>query len=184
MPSLDTLVTFFRSPSVLTAKCWPVAARTALSNCGIWVRARKFACLEGHNSWVRSLAFSPDGKILASGSSDRTVKLWDLAAGRNYHTLTGHSGYVFSLAFSPDGQILASSSSDTTVKLWLLAARREIFTLTGHSSAVGCVAFSPDGQALVSGSGDGTIKLWRRNSPAVTPSGAGPSGSAIPTVRV
>ncbi|MBN3880907.1 MULTISPECIES: hypothetical protein [unclassified Nostoc] len=120
--------------------------------------------LTGHSSGVFSVAFSPDGQTLASGSSDNTIKLWDVRKGNLLQTLTGHSNSVHSVAFSPDGQTLASGSSDNTIKLWDVRKGNLLQTLTGHSSWVPCVAFSPDGQTLASGSGDKTIKLWQVKS--------------------
>jgi WD40 repeat protein len=98
--------------------------------------------------------------LLASGSEDKTVKLWDVASGRELRTLCGHSSFVLSVAFSPDGRILASGSWDGTVKLWDVASGRELRTLSGHSSFVLSVAFSPDGRILASASDDKTVKLW------------------------
>jgi serine/threonine protein kinase len=128
--------------------------------------------LTGHSSSVASVAFSPDGKVLASGSWDGTTKLWEVKTGREINTLNGHSrrglfdsfhfDSVNSVAFSPDGKVLASGSGyrDKTIKLWEVKTGREINSLTGHSTTVNSVAFSPDGQVLASGSGDNTIKLW------------------------
>jgi formylglycine-generating enzyme required for sulfatase activity len=107
------------------------------------------------------VAFSPDGKTLASSSSqDATIKLWDLATGKLRRTLAGHGRPVFALAFSPDGQTLASPSEDRTIKLWEVATGKGRQTLTGHTAAVIRVAFSPDGKALASTSFDGTLRLW------------------------
>jgi hypothetical protein len=110
------------------------------------------------------VAFSPDGRLLASGSLDATIKLWEVASGREVRTLSGHTGGVTSVAFSPDGRLLASGSLDATIKLWEVASGREVRTLSGHTGGVTSVAFSPDGRLLASGSGDRTIKLWEVTS--------------------
>ncbi len=73
---------------------------------------------EGYTGYVHSVAFSSDGGLLASGSADRTIKLWEVATGREVRTLTGHTDTVLSVAFSPDGRLLASGSYDKTIKLW------------------------------------------------------------------
>ncbi|KAK6810873.1 hypothetical protein RU639_013594 [Aspergillus parasiticus] len=116
--------------------------------------------LEGHSDSVISVAFSPDGRTLASGSDDATIKLWDTMTGTERQTLEGHSDSVNSVAFSPDGRTLASGSGDDTIKLWDTMTGTERQTLKGHSDSVNSVAFSPDGRTLASGSDDDTIKLW------------------------
>ena len=116
--------------------------------------------LTGHSNWVFSIAISPDGQTLASGSSDKTIKIWHLSTGKLLHTLTEHSEWVRSVVFSPDGQILVSGSDDKTIKIWNLATGQLLRTLTGHSAPVWSVAISPDGQTLASGSQDKTIKIW------------------------
>ncbi|AUB37023.1 Serine/threonine protein kinase [Nostoc flagelliforme CCNUN1] len=103
---------------------------------------------------------SPDGKTLASGSLDTTIKLWDVSTGKAIKTLTGHSSGVNSVRFSPDGKTLASGSLDTTIKLWDVSTGKAIKTLTGHRSRVISVGFSPDGKTLASGSSDKTVILW------------------------
>jgi WD40 repeat protein len=112
------------------------------------------------NTDVTSVAFNPDGKTLASGDLEGTIKLWNLATGRITGTLKQHQNYVTSLAYSPDGKPLASGSWDTTIKLWDVATGRNTATLRGHTDWVMAVAFRPDGNTLASASEDKTTKLW------------------------
>jgi WD40 repeat protein/Flp pilus assembly protein TadD len=104
--------------------------------------------------------FSPDGTLLAVGTKDGIIKLWEVADGSEIRTFAGHSGQIKSVAFSPDGTLLASGSADKTVKLWKVSDSSEIKTLSGHNDEISSIAFSLDGTMLASGSHDGTIKLW------------------------
>jgi WD40 repeat protein len=125
-----------------------------------------------HNDWVCSVAFSPDGKLLASaggsefkparnsGKTTGQVKLWDVAAGKELGELAGHTNKVFSAVFSPDGKTLATGSADMTVRLWEVATLKQRAVLHGHADAVWCVAFSADGKTVASASADRTLKLW------------------------
>lgn len=119
-----------------------------------------FQTLKGHSKSVIAVAFSPDGKTLASGSWDYTVKVWDTLSGKELQTIRGHSHTVSAIAFSPDGKMLASASYDKTVKLWDVESEYACFQTKGHSDDVTAVAFSPDGKMLASASYDKTIKVW------------------------
>jgi len=124
------------------------------------VQGREKATLKGDTQRVTSVAFSGDGKTLASGGFSGLIKLWDVANGQEKATLKGHTLWVSSVAFSPDGKTLASGGGDKTIKLWDAASGQEKATLKGHTGPVNSVAFSGDGKTLASGGYDTTIKLW------------------------
>ena len=113
-----------------------------------------------HTGNITSLSFSPDNKTLASGSVDKTVKLWAVNNGGNTDNFKGHTNQIRSVAFSPDGRFVASGCWDNTINIWHVGSGKKVITLDGHSQQVLSIAFSPDGKTLASGGTDQTIKLW------------------------
>jgi WD40 repeat protein len=114
----------------------------------------------GSRTMSNGLAYSVDGRRIASGSSERTVTVWDAATGQELLTLRGHTKSVTCVAYSPDGRGIASASEDGTVKLWDAATGQETFTLRGHAGIVSGVAYSPDGHRIASSCRDRTLKVW------------------------
>ena len=120
--------------------------------------------LVGHTDSVSSVAVSPDGKHIVSGSWDNTLRVWDLGTGRYLNTLQGHTGWVESVAVSLDGKHIVSGGRDHTLRVWDLGTGRYLNTLQGHTGWVESVAVSPDGRHIVSGSKDTTLRVWELGS--------------------
>ena len=121
---------------------------------------KPFIIEKGHTSWINSIAISPDGKYIVSGSDDETIKIWDIKTAECLNTLLGHSETVSSVTISPDGKYIVSGSIDKTIKIWDIKTAECLNTLEGHSSYVESVTISPDGKYIVSGSHDKTRKIW------------------------
>ena len=115
--------------------------------------------MRGHDRWVSAVAFSPDGKLIISGSGDDTLKIWDAHTGKEKLTLRADGKGVTALAVSRDGNYLASGHWNKTIKIWELPGGKELFTLRGHKESITSVAFSLDGKRIVSGSADDTMKI-------------------------
>ena len=138
---------------------------------GIWLydttTYQEVALLTAHTKAVKCLAFSPDGKILASGSDDNTIRLWSVDTGETQMILTGHTHEfegVKSVTFSPDGKTLVSGGGDNIIHLWDIDTGEINMTLVGHTHWVFSLAFSPDGKTLASGGVDSVINLWDANT--------------------
>ena len=116
--------------------------------------------LFGHSLPVSAVAYSPDGRLIVTGSWDNTAKVWDSQTGTSLKDLKGHSAQVTSVGFSPDGTRIVTGSDDKTVKVWDVGKGKSLFELKGHADKVTSVAFSPDGKMIVTGSWDNLAKVW------------------------
>jgi WD40 repeat protein len=135
----------------------------------LWSRINAKQTLAGHTAMVWSVAYSPDGRRIVTGSGDRTAKVWDAETSGEVLALKGHRGEVHGVAFSPDGKRIVTGSIDGTAKLWDAATGRELFALEGHTSQVLDVAYSPDGRRIVTCAGEwsgrgpvpvNVVKVW------------------------
>ncbi|GAC1502875.1 MAG: NB-ARC domain-containing protein [Ktedonobacteraceae bacterium] len=145
-----------------------LAAGTANGKVELWRLPEGTPCLtldiEGHDEWVRSVAFSPQGDLLASGNDDETVCLWDVASGQQLAALRAHSGRIYSVAFSPRNDLLASGGDEHVIHIWDTRTRQHVQKLQCQQGRVRSLAFSPQGDLLASGSEDNSISLWDMNA--------------------
>jgi len=170
LKSTPVVRTAARVPLGMASRRSALSLRATESRLTLAASAQTWRCvraLTGHEGVVTTVAVSPDGLLLASGSTDKTIKLWSLETGDLLHTFggrslrhRGHSDRISTLAFSPDSLELMSGSDDCTLKQWDISTRRLIRTLSGHNWLVSSISISQNGQVFASGGGDGQINLW------------------------
>lgn len=125
-----------------------------------WNYETELAEIEAHTGWIKAFAITQFGQLLASGSADKTVKLWDVKTRKLKQTLLGCEGEVCSLVFNPEGNLLIGSGTDRAIRIWEIDRSQTRHILQGHSGAVNALAVSPSGRIVFSGSEDKTIKIW------------------------
>ncbi|XP_017389715.1 notchless protein homolog 1 isoform X3 [Cebus imitator] len=118
--------------------------------------------MTGHQALINQVLFSPDSRIVASASFDKSIKLWDGRTGKYLASLRGHVAAVYQIAWSADSRLLVSGSSDSTLKVWDVKAQKLATDLPGHADEVYAVDWSPDGQRVASGGKDKCLRIWRR----------------------
>jgi WD40 repeat protein/DNA-binding SARP family transcriptional activator len=155
--------------------------RTAFATAGgqgsLWDldTGRKLREFVGHSGKIANAVFSPDGRLIATSSNDKTARIWDVATGMTLQTLAGHTEIVFQSAFSPDGKQLLTGSLDTTARLWDVATGAELRRFAGHTASVYSVGFTPDGTHALTTGKDGTIRFWDVHAPVERDTLGGPT---------
>ena len=122
--------------------------------------AQVLQIMRGHESYVESVAFSPDGTRIATASGDNTVRVWNAQTGESIHTLDAHTNDAYAVAFSPDGSRIASGAADDVIRIWDAETGEQLRVFTGHKDWINALAFSPDGTRIVSCADDDTARVW------------------------
>ena len=155
-PDIRAFTDGISAPPASLMPAYPDSGFPTHDPAGGWVRQ----ILHGHRHGIRCVTFSPDGTLIASGSTDNLIIVWDAATGTLRHILDGHTLTVNSVCFSPDGHTLASASDDKTIRLWDVKTGAPLHLLTGHTAAVMRALYTSDGKSLISGGADRTVKIW------------------------
>ena len=148
-----------RLPSVRTGDTWPRPRKTRQPGSGIWPPKRRDSRLTGHTKELNSIAFSPDGRYLATGSNDATIRIWDATSGQA-RAILQDDGNVLAVAFAPDGSRLASVNEGRAIKLWNPENGELVQTIRGESDQLRCLAFSPDGRNLATAGQGKVVRIW------------------------
>jgi WD40 repeat protein len=122
---------------------------------------------KGHQDEVSRIVFSPDGTLAASSSKDKTIRIWDVATGRELRSIRGHNRRLTDIAFSPDGRFIASGSLDALVKVWEVKTGEQFYELDGHNQRVTCLAWHPDGKRILTGCCDHLLRIWKLEDESV-----------------
>ncbi len=151
-------ITWFATSSCSSSSPAPDTTPSAVPNASL--TSTTLYTYHGHANGITSVAWSPEGKHIASGSADKTVQVWDAANGHNVYTYKGHGDQVWSVAWSPDGKRIVSVSWDQTVQVWNATDGSDAYIYKGHTGKVTSAAWSPDGKRIASASWDKTVQVW------------------------